>query len=319
VFYVCAAINVVGALIFGTLAQGEVQPWARDPEVDEEMTMPPSGDTVLALTGSHAEGGEPLLTNGVDIAQEAEPEISADVTHQPQDDITGDEEIKSRHNTANHTLLVDIGVETAVPNEAPPGKLFETGSDDIQEAATPGVEVQDSIKSGGHVNTMEFSVTPHDTTSRDQLFGDARPISDENQIITAAQINGGNIDNQVTAIEISATAHGSGGHTGTGSSVPSGGNIAQYAVKVDPPNHVTPTDFVPSETDTDLYTDRAGVTETCANVKQYNLTIPAVGVESRAVLPGYHTERDNPSRAVLPGYQTERHNPNGDDGQDTYL
>jgi hypothetical protein len=37
VFYVCAAVSLFGALAFGLLAQGEVQPWAIDPDADTTL------------------------------------------------------------------------------------------------------------------------------------------------------------------------------------------------------------------------------------------------------------------------------------------
>lgn len=38
VFYVCAGCNIIGALIFGLLSSGSVQPWATDEQTIEIST-----------------------------------------------------------------------------------------------------------------------------------------------------------------------------------------------------------------------------------------------------------------------------------------
>ena len=39
VFYVCAAFDVLGIIVFGLFASGEMQEWARDPDYDTEITI----------------------------------------------------------------------------------------------------------------------------------------------------------------------------------------------------------------------------------------------------------------------------------------
>lgn len=48
VFYVCAAFDVLGIIVFGLFASGEMQGWARDPRDDIEITIPRSEKTSIS-------------------------------------------------------------------------------------------------------------------------------------------------------------------------------------------------------------------------------------------------------------------------------
>ena len=89
-FYVCAAFDVLGIIVFGLFASGEMQPWARDSKYDVEIIVDSDPEIVpstelnktalnglqvdkTALNGlndQHVFGSKqsPVQENGADIA-----------------------------------------------------------------------------------------------------------------------------------------------------------------------------------------------------------------------------------------------------------
>ena len=55
VFYICAGLDLVGALVFGSFSSGEVQPWSRTNNLE----------LVIKVNGTNTERTSQIIDNGV--------------------------------------------------------------------------------------------------------------------------------------------------------------------------------------------------------------------------------------------------------------
>ena len=79
VFYVCAAFDVLGIIVFGLFASGEMQGWARDPRDDIEITIPRSAKTSISESDkcSEKEVDEKMHSDSDNVVKE-ETDLSAE-------------------------------------------------------------------------------------------------------------------------------------------------------------------------------------------------------------------------------------------------
>ena len=93
VFYVCAAFDVLGIIVFGMFASGEMQSWARDPKYDVEIFV----------------ADEPEITPSAELNKTAINGLGEDKT------------VTEEFDTSNGHFDTVMSTETTV-NEPPHGK-----------------------------------------------------------------------------------------------------------------------------------------------------------------------------------------------------